>query len=118
MSYHHTCPGCAVDQTRRRHDEPDRGTLCERCSWSGALAYVVRLFWQGVCEQDAAGFDEQATRCDTDARNLRSIRAQKPEYEKAAALHDWRATKSRARAAELRAWASGVMSKPICDVRT
>ena len=64
------------------------------------------------------GFDRQARDCDTEARNLRSIRIQKPEYEETAALYDTRATRSRARAAELRAWASGVLSKPICGERT
>ena len=118
VSYYHTCLGCAIDQTRRRYDEPDRGTLCEGCSWSGALAYAIRLFWQGVCEQDAMGFDDQAARCEYEARMCRAHRPSNDRHEADAVIWDERAAKSRARAAELRAWASGKESKPIYECCT
>lgn len=97
MSYHHTCPGCAIDQARRRCDEPDRGTLCERCSESGALAYVIRLYWQGICERSAIAYEADAmtligTYAGSDSDDI--------------SHHGWALAQAlRDRADQLRAWA-------------
>lgn len=81
------------------------------------FADCVRRFWQGVCEQDALGFDNQASRCDLEARNARALRPPSHLSEETAVTYERRATRSRARAAELRAWAAGALSTPIFDER-
>lgn len=71
MSRWHTCPCCAIDQTRRTWDEPDRGTLCERCSESrefefGRLAairadvlYAARQFEREAAANSQSAIDMQ-----------------------------------------------------------
>ena len=103
MSYWHTCPGCAVDQTRRPYGEPDRGTLCELCSDSRtyALGYeaAVRGFWRGVCERLAKEADDESASLEGDSCGYPQMSQR---------TRDWYQAEARAKAAEaarLRAWA-------------
>ena len=118
MSHHKVCPFCGCE-TRCPWEQRNVEEPCYQCEPTFAAGFdaAIRLFWQGVCEADALDFDAQASRCDLETHNARALRPPSQHFEETAVTYERRATRSRARAAELRAWASGALSAPTFDER-
>ena len=115
------CMTCGGRQAPSRGDVPCRcgrfaKPIYDRGHRDGFDAAVC-LFWQGVCEADALDFDTQAARHEHEGRTVRAYRARVGKSDEDAVIWDERTARAKARAAELRAWASGVLSRPLFEVR-
>lgn len=83
--------------------------------WRLAMTYAVRLFWQGVCEQDAIGFDLRVEEC---VLKIHMLTRPNNAHAEAIAMWSARAERCRARAAQYREWADGKESKPLYEAQT
>lgn len=83
--------------------------------WRLAMAYAIRLFWQGVCLDLADGFDKNVQTC-----VLKTCLLARADGENDDEIATWnaRAERCRARAAQYREWADGKESKPLYEVQT